>query len=116
MANESMSGFDERKMPHIREAIDAESHQGLKADPTDHDAKLDVALDESFPTSDASSHTRPGSSEPPLSSGYDAAAERRLARTTAWQAMTRQWAVPALLGTSLVAGAAIMIALRRRGD
>lgn len=67
------------QVPEIREALDAESHEGLKRDPTDEDAKLDVALDESFPTSDAPANTAPGAGEPALSSGYDEEAERKLA-------------------------------------
>jgi hypothetical protein len=56
----------------IREGTDAESHEALAADPSDADAKLDIALDETFPSSDAPSTTRPGSSgEPAPSSGYD---------------------------------------------
>jgi hypothetical protein len=44
------------------------------------DARLDVALDESFPTSDAPSNTQPGKGKDPApSSGYDEAKERELA-------------------------------------
>ena len=44
----------------------------LKRNPSDEDAKLDVALDESFPTSDAPSNTQPGKGKDPApSSGYD---------------------------------------------
>ena len=47
----------------------------------DEDAKLDVALDESFPTSDAPSNTQPGKGkDPPPSSGYDEEAEKDRAR------------------------------------
>ena len=69
---------DEKKIPEIREAIDAESHPILKEDAHHEDAKLDVELDESFPTSDAPSQTRPGSGEPAQSSGFDEDAERRI--------------------------------------
>ncbi len=56
----------------IREGADAGSHEALAADPSDPDAKLDIALDETFPSSDAPSTTRPGSSgDPAPSSGYD---------------------------------------------
>lgn len=110
MANDSMSGFEGREIPHVREAIDAESHEGLKADPTDHDAKLDVALDASFPTSDAPSHTRPGQAEPAPSSGYDEATERWLARTMAWRTIARRWVIPALAGAGLIAGVAFALA------
>ncbi len=54
-----------------REALDAESHAGLKRDPSNEDAKLDVALDESFPTSDPPSNTQPGKGlDPAPSSGF----------------------------------------------
>ena len=66
-----------RQIAEVREAHDAENHQVLKADPTNEDAKLDIALDESFPTSDASSHSLPGSGEPMPSSGFDEEAERK---------------------------------------
>lgn len=67
----------ENPMPHIRTALDAEDIKALKRDPSDESAKLDVALDESFPTSDAPSNTQPGKgSDPAPSSGYDEAAER----------------------------------------
>jgi len=69
---------DERKLPEIREAMDAEELPELQEDASDPDAKLDVELDESFPTSDAPSQTRPGSGDPAPSSGFDEAAERRL--------------------------------------
>ena len=113
MAKDFEARHEGRKIPHVREAIDAESHEGLKADPTDDDAKLDVALDESFPTSDAPSPTRPGSGEPAPSSGYDETAERWMARKSAWRAVARSWAVPALAVAVLV-GAAVAIASTRR--
>ena len=56
----------------IREGADADSHEALADDPSDVDAKLDIELDETFPSSDAPSHTRPGSTgEPAPSSGYN---------------------------------------------
>lgn len=56
----------------IREGADADSHEALADDPSDADAKLDIELDETFPSSDAPSTTRPGSSgDPAPSSGYD---------------------------------------------
>lgn len=58
-------------VPEHRPAIDAESHAGLKRDPADADAKLDVELDETFPTSDPPSNTQPGRGmEPAPSSGF----------------------------------------------
>lgn len=55
-----------------REGHDAESHPALKRDPSNEDAKLDVALDESFPTSDPPSNTQPGKGlDPAPSSGFD---------------------------------------------
>jgi len=58
--------------PEVRPAIDADDVAKLKRNPSDEDAKLDVALDESFPTSDAPSNTQPGKGKDPApSSGYD---------------------------------------------
>jgi hypothetical protein len=63
----------------IRTAHDAQDDKRLQRDPSDPDAKLDVALDESFPTSDAPSTTQPGKGKDPApSSGYDAEAEARI--------------------------------------
>ena len=54
-----------------REGMDAEMHAALKRDPSDCDAKLDVALDETFPTSDPPSQTQPGKGlDPAPSSGF----------------------------------------------
>jgi len=61
----------------IRDAHDAEDNKHLKRNPADEDAKLDIALDESFPSSDAPSNTQPGKGkDPPPSSGYDEEAEK----------------------------------------
>jgi hypothetical protein len=61
----------------IRDAHDAEDDKRLKRNPADEDAKLDVALDETFPSSDAPSNTQPGKGkDPPPPSGYDEEAER----------------------------------------
>jgi hypothetical protein len=79
----------DRGEPHdkdesIRTAHDAEDDARLKNNPADEDAKLDVALDESFPSSDAPSNTQPGKGKDPLpSSGYDEDAERIRERTHA---------------------------------
>ncbi len=63
--------------PHIRVAHDATDDKKLARNPADEDAKLDVALDESFPTSDAPSNTQPGKGKDPApSSGYDDEAEK----------------------------------------
>jgi hypothetical protein len=70
--------IDQKNIPEVREAIDAENHPVLRDDARNEDAKLDVELDESFPTSDAPSQTRPGNSEPAPSSGFDEEAERRI--------------------------------------
>jgi len=69
---------DDPGTPHIRTAHDATDDKKLARNPSDEDAKLDVALDETFPTSDAPSNTQPGKGKDPApSSGYDEQAERR---------------------------------------
>ena len=66
--------------PPVRTAHDASDIKALKSNPGDEDAKLDVALDETFPTSDAPSNTQPGKgSDPAPSSGYDPDEEARRA-------------------------------------
>jgi hypothetical protein len=66
----------EQAPPDVRTAKDASDDKRLQRDPSDEDAKLDVALDETFPTSDAPSNTQPGKgNDPAPSSGYDEAAE-----------------------------------------
>lgn len=68
---------DNRPATHIRTAHDASDDPKLARDPSDEDAKLDVALDESFPTSDAPSNTQPGKGKDPApSTGYDEKAEK----------------------------------------
>jgi hypothetical protein len=69
----------------VREAHDAEHHEELAKDPGHQDSKLDVGLDESFPTSDPASATQPGHSDPAPSSGYDEEAEKALEREKAAQ-------------------------------
>jgi hypothetical protein len=71
----SISTGDTHPVPRVREAHDADHHPILLDDPSDEDARLDIALDESFPTSDAPGHSRPGTSDPAPSSGYDHKAE-----------------------------------------
>jgi hypothetical protein len=66
--------------PEVREALDATDSKRLRRDPSDEDAKLDVALDETFPTSDAPSNTQPGKGKDPApSSGFDPEEEARIA-------------------------------------
>lgn len=74
---------DRSALGNVREAQDADSHDALKADPSDADAKLDIGLDESFPTSDVPAQVHPGSSEPAPSSGYNEAEEQALLRRRA---------------------------------
>lgn len=58
--------------PEVRDAHDASDNKKLQRNPGDEDAKLDIALDETFPTSDAPSNTQPGKGKDPApSSGYD---------------------------------------------
>jgi hypothetical protein len=64
-------------MTKVRTAHDASDDKRLRDDPSHEDAKLDVALDESFPTSDPPSNTQPGKGKDPApSSGYDDAEEK----------------------------------------
>jgi hypothetical protein len=64
----------------VRDGLDASDSKALQRNPGDEDAKLDVALDETFPTSDAPSNTQPGKGKDPApSSGYDPEEEARLA-------------------------------------
>lgn len=66
--------------PPVRTAIDANELPALREDPADEDAKLDVALDETFPSSDAPANVQPGKSlDPAPSSGYDPDEEARRA-------------------------------------
>lgn len=61
----------------VRTAHDASDDARLRRDPAHEDAKLDVALDETFPTSDPPSNTQPGKGKDPApSSGYDEEAEK----------------------------------------
>jgi hypothetical protein len=65
--------------PEVREGQDAEDHEKLKEDPSDPDGKLDIGLDETFPSSDAPANTQPGGGNPVASTGFDEEEERRLA-------------------------------------
>jgi len=69
-------GDDADETPAIREAHDAGVHDALARDPTHEDAKLDIGLDESFPSSDPPANTAPGHGDPAPSSGYDEEAEK----------------------------------------
>jgi hypothetical protein len=72
---------DELAPPEVREARDADDDKRLRRNPADEDAKLDVALDESFPTSDPPSNTQPGKGKDPApSSGYDEKKEKAIAK------------------------------------
>jgi len=84
MTNTDMKQNDRHHDGDIRTARDAEDDPRLKRNPADEDAKLDVALDESFPGSDTPSNTQPGKGkDPPPSSGYDEEAERMRERAHA---------------------------------
>jgi hypothetical protein len=73
-----MDDDEKPAMPHVRTAHDAGDDERLNANPADEDAKLDVALDETFPTSDPPSNTQPGKGKDPApSSGYDEDEEKR---------------------------------------
>ena len=62
--------------PAVREAHDADTHDALAKDPHHEDAKLDIGLDESFPSSDPPANVAPGHDEPAPSSGFDEEAEK----------------------------------------
>ena len=54
-----------------REGLDAKDRPALQRDPSDQDAKLDIELDETFPSSDPPSNTQPGRGmDPAPSSGF----------------------------------------------
>ncbi len=62
---------DTPPVPEHREAHDAEHTPTLKRDPSHPDAKLDIELDETFPSSDPPSNTQPGRGlDPAPSSGF----------------------------------------------
>lgn len=57
--------------PETREGHDAGHKPALQRNPSDCDAKLDIELDETFPSSDPPSNTQPGrGSDPAPSSGF----------------------------------------------
>lgn len=76
-------GKGEHPTPEVREAHDAKDHEELATDPGHDEGKLDVGLDESFPSSDPASATQPGHADPAPSSGYDEEAEKALEREKA---------------------------------
>ena len=74
---DATDGAGDTTMTHVRTAQDATDNVALARSPENEDAKLDVALDETFPTSDAPSNTQPGKGmDPAPSSGFDAEAEK----------------------------------------
>jgi len=76
MTDQSSDTIKVPSAPEVRPAIDADDIAKLKRNPSDEDAKLDVAVDETFPASDAPSNTQPGKGKDPApSSGYDPQAE-----------------------------------------
>ncbi len=68
----------EEGTPEVRDAHDADDHEALADDPSHEEGKLDVGLDESFPSSDPPAATQPGHNDPAPSSGYDEEAEKAL--------------------------------------
>lgn len=48
---------DTRSLFFVRKAQDGQTHQALGANPSHQDAMADIANDESFPASDAPSHS-----------------------------------------------------------
>ncbi len=103
-------------IPEVREAHDAAHHQILKDDPSDDEARLEIALDESFPTSDAPGHARPGTSEPAPSSGYDHRTETGIVRRRKRKTVTRSVArigIPIALAGGLIAGLLLFAATDR---
>lgn len=67
------SGSDEHPAVHPDQHAgqDPALRQRLKQDPSDEDAKLDVALDETMDASDPPANTAPGHDQPMPSSGFD---------------------------------------------
>ena len=62
---------DTPEQPEHREAHDAADKPVLQRDPSHQDAKLDIELDETFPSSDPPSNTQPGRGlDPAPSSGF----------------------------------------------
>lgn len=81
-ALDSMSVAPDEKSGHAQDpkqdaGQDKSIEKRLQKNPGNEDAQLDAGLDESMDASDVPSSIQPGSSstEPPASSGFDAAAE-----------------------------------------
>jgi hypothetical protein len=66
--------------PLVREAHDAEHERALTGDPSHEQAKLEIGLDESFPSSDPPAVVQPGNGDPAPSSGFNEKAERQRQR------------------------------------
>jgi hypothetical protein len=62
--------------PRVREAHDAKDEKALARDPCHEQGKLEIGLDESFPSSDPPAVAQPGGGEPATSSGFDEKAEK----------------------------------------
>jgi len=76
MADDRPLAEDTPPTSEHREGHDAAHTPALQRDPSDSDAKLDIELDETFPSSDPPSNTQPGRGlEPAPSSGYTPADE-----------------------------------------
>jgi len=78
-SSRSPANDDTRPLSFVREAHDGQTHQALGVNPSDQDAIADIANDESFPASDAPSHSPADHGEAAVSSGYDAGTERLIA-------------------------------------
>lgn len=71
MADDRPLAASDTGAQHHRDAHDADDKPGLKRDPADSEAKLDIELDETFPGSDPLQSTQPGrGNDPAPSSGY----------------------------------------------
>lgn len=80
MTQQTADTMQAPEAPQVRPALDAEDVAKLKRNPSDEDGKLDIAVDETFPASDAPSNTQPGKGKDPApSSGYDPEEEARRA-------------------------------------
>lgn len=71
---------DTPRPPKVREAHDAKDEKALARDPSHEEGKLEVGLDESFPSSDPAAVNQPGGGEPAPSSGYDEKEEKKRLR------------------------------------